>query len=34
MQSGVYKPMIIDAIHKVLSGITTLEEVNKKLVIY
>ena len=29
-----YKPLVIDAIYKVLSGITTLEEINKKLAIY
>ena len=29
-----YKPLIIDGIGKVLSGITTLDEVNNKLVIY
>ncbi len=31
---GTYKPLIIDGINKVLDGITTLEELNKKLVIY
>ena len=29
-----YKPLIIDGIEKVLSGITTLDELNNKLVIY
>ena len=29
-----YKPLIIDGINKVLQGITTLEELNKKLVIF
>ena len=29
-----YKPLIIDAINKVVNGITTFEEINKKLVIY
>ncbi|MBR1802484.1 MAG: type II/IV secretion system protein [Clostridia bacterium] len=29
-----YKPLIIDGIEKVLNGITTLEEINDKLVIY
>ncbi len=29
-----YKPLIVDGINKVLQGITTLEELNKKLVIY
>jgi len=29
-----YEPLIIDGMRKVLEGITTLEEVNKKLVIY
>ena len=29
-----YKPLIVDGIYKVLSGITTLEELNNKLVIY
>ena len=33
MKKG-YKPLIIDGIHKVLAGITTLEELNKKLVIF
>lgn len=29
-----FKPLAIDGIHKVLQGITTLEELNKKLVIF
>lgn len=29
-----YKPLVIDGIGKVISGITTLEELNKKLVIF
>ena len=29
-----YKPLIVDGIRKVLSGITTLEEINNKLIIY
>ena len=29
-----YKPLVVDGINKVLSGITTLEEVNNKLIIY
>lgn len=29
-----YKPLIMDGIHKVLGGYTTLEELNKQLVIY
>lgn len=29
-----YKPLVIDGIYKVLAGVTTLEELNKKLVIY
>lgn len=31
---GAYKPLLIDGISKVISGITTLEEINKKLIIY
>ena len=31
---GAYKPLLIDGISKVISGITTLEEINKKLLIY
>ena len=29
-----YKPLVIDGIQKVLKGITTLEEINNKLIIY
>lgn len=29
-----YKPLVIDALKKVLDGITTVEEVNKRLVLY
>ena len=29
-----YKPMIIDGINKVINGVTTLEELNRKLMIY
>ena len=29
-----YKPFVVDAINKVIDGITTLDEVNKKLIIY
>ena len=29
-----YKPLIIDGINKVLNGITTLDEINNKLIIY
>ena len=29
-----YKPFIVDAINKVVDGITTLDEVNRKLIIY
>ena len=31
---GSYKPLVVDAIRKVLKGITTLEEVNDKLLIF
>ena len=31
---GTYKPLLIDGIDKVVNGITTLEEINKKLIIY
>lgn len=31
---GSYKPIIVDGLNKVLNGITTLDELNKKLVIY
>lgn len=29
-----YKPLVIDGIHKVLDGYTTLEELNKQLILY
>ena len=31
---GIYRPLVIDGINKVLAGYTTLEELNKKLVLY
>ena len=31
---GEYKPLVIDGLNKVLNGVTTLEELNRKLVIY
>ena len=31
---GVYKPLIVDGIQKVLDGLTNLEELNRKLRIY
>jgi len=31
---GSYKPLVIDGINKILEGKTTLEELNKKLVLY
>ena len=31
---GAYKPLVIDGISKVLNGITTLDEINNKLIIY
>ena len=33
MEKG-YRPLVVDGINKVLKGFTTLEELNKKLVIY
>ena len=33
LQQG-YKPLVIDAFEKVLNGITTVEEVNKRLALY
>ena len=33
MQGG-YRPLIVDGINKVLSGITNLDELNRKLRIY
>ena len=34
LEGGVYKPLFVDAIDKVLNGIITLEETNKKLVLF
>ena len=34
LEGGVYKPLFVDAIEKVLNGIITLEETNKKLVLF
>ncbi len=34
IREGHYKPLIVDGINKVLEGITTLEELNNKLIIY
>lgn len=31
---GRFKPMVVDGINKVLNGITTLDEIDKKLIIY
>lgn len=31
---GTFKPLIIDGINKVLNGVTTLDELNKKLIIF
>ena len=31
---GSYRPLVIDGLHKVLEGSTTLEELNNKLVIF
>ncbi len=31
---GSYKPLVVDAINKVLNGITNLDEIDRKLVIY
>ena len=28
---GLYKPMVVDGIHKVIDGVTTLEEIDRKL---
>ena len=28
---GLYKPMVVDGIHKVIEGVTTLEEIDRKL---
>jgi len=32
--NGTYRPLVIDGINKILAGHTTLEELNKKLVLY
>ena len=34
IREGHYKPLIVDGLNKVLEGITTLEELNNKLIIY
>jgi type IV pilus assembly protein PilB len=34
LQGGVYKPLYVDALYKVLDGLITLEEANKKLVLF
>ena len=34
LEGEIYKPLFIDALEKVLNGIVTLEEVNKKLVLF
>ncbi|MBR2289561.1 MAG: Flp pilus assembly complex ATPase component TadA [Clostridia bacterium] len=34
LQGDIYKPLFVDAIGKVLEGLVTLEEVNKKLVLF
>ena len=31
---GTYKPLLVDGINKVINGITTLEEINRKLILY
>ncbi len=31
---GTYKPLVIDGINKVINGVTTLQELNKKLVLF
>ena len=33
MEEG-YRPLVVDAIDKVVNGVTTLDEVNRKLIIY
>ena len=33
MENTEYKPLIVDAVHKCLEGITTIDEINKKIVI-
>ena len=34
LEGEIYKPLFVDALGKVLNGIVTLEEVNKKLVLF
>lgn len=34
LEGGTYKPLFVDALYKVMNGLTTLEEVNKKLVLF
>ncbi len=34
LEGDTYKPLFVDAIYKVLDGIATLEEINKKLVLF
>ena len=34
IKEGHYKPLIVDGLNKVLEGITTLDELNNKLIIY
>ena len=29
-----YEPLVVDGINKMLQGVTTLEEVNKKVILY
>ena len=31
---GTYKPLVVDGINKVLDGITNLNEIDRKLIIY
>jgi len=31
---GSYKPLLVDGINKVIDGVTTLKEIDKKLIIY
>ena len=33
MENTEYKPLIVDAVHKCLSGLTTISEIDKKIVI-
>ncbi len=34
LEGNVYKPLFVDALYKVLDGIVTLEEANKKLILF